>query len=213
MVQIGFGQLELLGFAGEDAFGEAGFLGLQLLDAFLDAAGADELVDEYGFVLADAVGAVGGLVLDRRVPPGVQVEDVSAAVRLRPVPPALREMRKLGGRPSAWKASTTPCRSCVVEPSRRSLRWPSPRPVQCVPPAGPSSEVNWLKISDLRRPPRGWSRGWVSTRRSIFEHFPALPEARWRRAAGPGGSRAWRSSEQGSRTMHAARRAGSAGVA
>ena len=33
-------------------------------------------MDEDGAVLADAVGAVGGLVFDRGVPPGVEKEDV-----------------------------------------------------------------------------------------------------------------------------------------
>jgi hypothetical protein len=35
----------------------------------------EELVDEDGFVLADAVGALGRLILDRRVPPGIVVDD------------------------------------------------------------------------------------------------------------------------------------------
>ena len=38
-------------------------------------AADDQLVDEDRLVLADAVGAVGGLVLDRRVPPRVVVDD------------------------------------------------------------------------------------------------------------------------------------------
>ena len=40
---------------------------------------ASELVDLDGLVLADAVGAVGGLVLDGRVPPAVVVHDVGGA--------------------------------------------------------------------------------------------------------------------------------------
>lgn len=51
------------------------FLFLHLLDALFDSALADEFVDEDGFVLADAVGAVGGLVFCGRVPPGVVVDD------------------------------------------------------------------------------------------------------------------------------------------
>jgi hypothetical protein len=47
---------------------------LQGEDLFLDAAGHDQLVDEHRLVLPEAVGAVGGLVLDRRVPPRVVVD-------------------------------------------------------------------------------------------------------------------------------------------
>ena len=48
-------------------------------DALLDRALADELVDEDGAALADAVGAVGRLVLDGGVPPAVVVDDVAGA--------------------------------------------------------------------------------------------------------------------------------------
>lgn len=48
---------------------------LELVDAVFDGAGADELVDEDGFVLADAVGAVGRLVFGGRIPPRVVVDD------------------------------------------------------------------------------------------------------------------------------------------
>ena len=48
---------------------------LVLMNAVLDGAGADELVDEDGFVLADAVGAVGCLGFCGGVPPGVVVDD------------------------------------------------------------------------------------------------------------------------------------------
>src|SRR5262249_12209471 len=48
---------------------------LQFEHAFLDRALRDELIDEDRFVLADAVGAIGRLVLDRRVPPGIVMDD------------------------------------------------------------------------------------------------------------------------------------------
>ena len=48
----------------------------QLRDAVLHRALGEEAVDLYGAVLADAPGAVGGLVLDGRVPPAVVVDDV-----------------------------------------------------------------------------------------------------------------------------------------
>ena len=50
-----------------------------LVDLLLQRAGADELVDLHVARLADAEGAVGRLVLDRRVPPAVEVEDVVRA--------------------------------------------------------------------------------------------------------------------------------------
>jgi len=48
---------------------------LQGEDFLLSRAFGDQFVDEYRFVLADAVGAVGGLCLDRRVPPWVIVDN------------------------------------------------------------------------------------------------------------------------------------------
>lgn len=60
---------------GEDGVGDFGFLELELVDAFFDGVGADEFVDEDGFLLSDAVGAVGGLVFCGGVPPGVEVDD------------------------------------------------------------------------------------------------------------------------------------------
>ncbi|MNY00594.1 hypothetical protein D3C86_1330940 [compost metagenome] len=58
----------------EHAARQAGLAVLQLLDLFLDAAAGDQLVDEHRLVLADAVGAVAGLGLGGRVPPGVEVD-------------------------------------------------------------------------------------------------------------------------------------------
>ena len=58
------------------ALGEGALFGDQGVDFFLDGAAADELVDEDVALLADAEGAVGGLVLDGRVPPAVEVDDV-----------------------------------------------------------------------------------------------------------------------------------------
>nr|WP_156925529.1 hypothetical protein [Thioalkalivibrio paradoxus] len=49
---------------------------MQFDDAFLDAAAHHQAVDGDRALLADAVGAVGGLVFDRGVPPGVEVDHV-----------------------------------------------------------------------------------------------------------------------------------------
>ena len=58
----------------EEAVGELGSLDLEAVDAFLDGVLAEELVDEDGLVLADAVGAVGGLRLGGGLSPGVVVD-------------------------------------------------------------------------------------------------------------------------------------------
>ena len=47
----------------QQAGGEFGFFLLHLVDALLDGVLAEEFMDEDRFVLADAVGAVGGLGL------------------------------------------------------------------------------------------------------------------------------------------------------
>ena len=60
---------------GEQAGGEFGFFLLKLVDALLDGVLAEEFVDEDGLVLADAVGAVGGLGFGGGIPPGVVVDD------------------------------------------------------------------------------------------------------------------------------------------
>jgi hypothetical protein len=54
-----------------------------LVDALLDGARGHDLVDVHGPPLADAVGAVSGLVLDCRVPP-VEVDDVRRRGQVEP---------------------------------------------------------------------------------------------------------------------------------
>ena len=71
----GFVVGDALGGGGEEGVGELSFFELELVDAVFDGGGAEEFVDEDGFVLADAVGAVGGLVFSSWVPPGVVVDD------------------------------------------------------------------------------------------------------------------------------------------
>ena len=47
----------------DDLVGEEAFMTEEVVDAFLEGAFADEVVGDDGAGLADAVGAVGGLVL------------------------------------------------------------------------------------------------------------------------------------------------------
>src|SRR6516225_10167203 len=57
---------------------------LQFEHAFFDGTLRDKLVDKDRPVLADSVGAVGRLVLDRRVPPGVVVDDRVGGGQIEP---------------------------------------------------------------------------------------------------------------------------------
>ena len=66
-----------MGFAFEEAVGEGAFVGDEAVDFFFDAASGYEFVHEYVFLLADAEGAVGGLVFYGWVPPAVEVDDVA----------------------------------------------------------------------------------------------------------------------------------------
>ena len=60
----------------EEGVGQVALGVVELDDLLLDRVGGDEAVDRDRAGLADAVGAVGGLVLHRRVPPGVHVDHV-----------------------------------------------------------------------------------------------------------------------------------------
>jgi hypothetical protein len=44
-------------------------------DGFLDGAARDQADDGDGAALADAVAAIGGLIFDGGVPPGIEVDD------------------------------------------------------------------------------------------------------------------------------------------
>ena len=66
----------VVGPAGDDLLGQLALRVEQLVDPLLERRRADEAVDEDVLVLAEAVGAVGRLLLDGGVPPAVEVEDV-----------------------------------------------------------------------------------------------------------------------------------------
>ena len=72
VVQVGQPRL----VAAHDFLGQLFFRLDQSVDAFLECAHSHHLVDEYLFLLADALGPVGGLVFDGRVPPAIEVDDV-----------------------------------------------------------------------------------------------------------------------------------------
>ncbi len=60
------------------------FLADQGVDFLLDRAAGDEFVDQDVALLADAEGAVGGLVFDGGVPPAVEVDDVRGGGEVEP---------------------------------------------------------------------------------------------------------------------------------
>jgi len=64
-----FGAIEKIG-------GEIALVFVQLEDALLDAVLDHKPVDRDWPVLADAVGAIGRLILDRWIPPGVEMDHV-----------------------------------------------------------------------------------------------------------------------------------------
>ena len=79
--------------AGKDLVGELLFACDEIVNTLLHRAPADELVDEHVLLLADAKGAVRCLVLDRRVPPPVEVDDMGRGGQ---VEPGARKVRLIG---------------------------------------------------------------------------------------------------------------------
>jgi hypothetical protein len=73
---------------------------LQGEDLLLDAAGDDQLVDENRLVLTETMRAIGGLVLHRRVPPGIVVDDRIGSGQIESDAPARRLIRKIGTSPA-----------------------------------------------------------------------------------------------------------------
>ena len=59
----------------EQGFDEPAFALLQGENFFLDGSDGDKLVNENGFGLADAVGAVGSLRFNGRIPPRIIMDD------------------------------------------------------------------------------------------------------------------------------------------
>ena len=62
-------------FVAEEALQEIAFAVLEVEDLFLDGAAGDELVTGDNVLLADAMGAVGGLAFNGGIPPGIEMDD------------------------------------------------------------------------------------------------------------------------------------------
>ena len=74
-VEVELGE-PVVGAPGHHLVGELALRVEQRVDPLLDRRGTDEGRDEDGLPLAETVDAVGGLLLDRGVPPAVEVDDV-----------------------------------------------------------------------------------------------------------------------------------------
>ena len=94
---------------------------MQAQDAFLDAVLHDQAVDRHRTLLPDAVRAVGGLVLDGGVPPGIEVHDIVGGGQVQSgAAGAQADQEQVGAEP-AWNAATRRSRSFDgVLPSRYS---------------------------------------------------------------------------------------------
>jgi hypothetical protein len=74
--------------------GQAPFLLDHPVDALLQRAHADQLADLHVAALADPEHPVGGLVLNRRVPPAVEVDDVVGGGQVQPGPARLERQQE-----------------------------------------------------------------------------------------------------------------------
>ena len=60
----------------QGCFREGAFMGLKGQKALLHRLCCDQVIHEYGAVLSQAMGSIGGLVFDGRIPPGIEEEDM-----------------------------------------------------------------------------------------------------------------------------------------
>jgi hypothetical protein len=91
----------------DDGVGELAFAHEHVGDAFLEGPAGHELVDVFAVALPDPVGAVGRLVLDRRVPPAVVVQHVRGTRQVEPEPARLEAAdQHLGALGSSWNRAT-----------------------------------------------------------------------------------------------------------
>ena len=99
--------------------------------------------------LADAEGAVGGLVLDGRVPPAVEVDDVRGGGQVQAVPPALSESTKKGGPSSSWKRSTSVARLLDRRPAVQDQAGAAEDRRRGSAASGSVISRNWVKTSSF----------------------------------------------------------------
>jgi hypothetical protein len=92
---------------------ELGLLVLEDADLLFDGVAGEQAVGDDLVFLADAVGAVDGLVFDGGVPPRIVEDDVGGGGQVEAAPPALSESMKTEGSLVVWKRSISPLRSLV----------------------------------------------------------------------------------------------------
>jgi len=77
-------RLEETGFTGDDAFYQSAFLFLQLQNLFFHRSTGDDLVNEDGLILPNAMGSVAGLHFNGGIPPRVEMNDVIGGGQVQP---------------------------------------------------------------------------------------------------------------------------------
>src|SRR5438552_15477730 len=91
----------------------------QLIDSLLERPHANETVHEHRLVLTDAMHAVGRLLLDRRVPPAVEMDHVVRRRQVQPATPSLdrddEDRRPFGGLERAQDVVALPRGQPAVE--------------------------------------------------------------------------------------------------
>ena len=89
-------QLRQQGFAFlvEQLIGQGPFVPDHGVDAFFHRAAADELVDQHIPFLANAKRSIRGLVLDRGIPPAIEVHHVRSGGQVQPAAPGLERDHK-----------------------------------------------------------------------------------------------------------------------
>ena len=102
----------------------------QLVDLLLDRPAADELVHQHVLGLADAKRAIGRLILDRRIPPAIEMHDVRGGGEVEPGAAGLEreDEERHAPRPPETAAPAPAASSTAVPPCRTSPGRPNTDP-------------------------------------------------------------------------------------
>ena len=117
-------------------------LGLDHLgDALLASVGGDEGGDAYPLALADRVRAVGGLILDRWVPPAIDGDEMRGAGEVETAPPGLEREEENWGTAGALKRRTVAARRSRLTPPSRNGAGLAKRARRCATSRSPLPEL------------------------------------------------------------------------
>ena len=101
----------------DDPLGEILLLRDQRVDPLLERADARELAHLHVLALTDPERAIGRLILDRRVPPAIEVDDVVGRGEVEARAARLQRQDISGGPPSAWNRATISSRARLRGPA------------------------------------------------------------------------------------------------